>query len=114
MKQSVLDKDDIYNAIFEIVRHIPAGKVTSYGAIAASIGLRSGARLVGFAMGQCQNVVPAIPAHRVVNSSGVLTGKFHFSPAERMQQLLEKEGVSVKNDKVVGFKEKFWDPKKEM
>lgn len=110
MKKSAVDKGDVYDAIYEIVRHIPVGKVSSYGAIAASIGLRSGARLVGFAMAQCQNVTPAVPAHRVVNSSGVLTGKFHFCPAEKMQQLLEKEGVVVRNDKVVGFKEKFWDP----
>jgi methylated-DNA-protein-cysteine methyltransferase-like protein len=104
------DKTEIYEVIFEIVRLIPVGKVTSYGAIAKSIGLRSGARLVGYAMNLSHRAIPKVPAHRVVNSSGVLTGKFHFSPPEKMQQLLEKEGIVVKNDKVVNFKELFWNP----
>lgn len=108
------DKDLIYDAIYEIVRLIPKGRVTSYGAIAASIGLRSGARLVGHAMGQCGGIKPVVPAHRVVNSSGLLTGKFHFSPPDRMQQLLEKEGVQVKNDKVQDFKTRFWNPMSEL
>ena len=107
-------KEDIYTAIFEIVRSIPKGRVTSYGAIAESIGLRSGARLVGYAMNLSHNVKPNIPAHRVVNSSGLLTGKFHFSPPEKMQRLLEKEGILVKNDKVVSFKNIFWNPKTEL
>lgn len=114
MKQTEQDKKEIYEAIFDIVRLIPSGRVTSYGAIAAAIGLRSGARLVGYSMNFCQNAVPAVPAHRVVNSSGILTGKFHFSPPEKMQQLLAKEGVSVKDDKVVEFKTVFWDPQLEL
>lgn len=110
----MVNKEDIYEAIYEIVRMIPQGRVTSYGAIAAAMGLRSGARLVGHAMGQCGKVKPAVPAHRVVNSSGLLTGKFHFSPPERMQQLLEKEGVKVEKDKVQDFSRRFWDPLKEL
>lgn len=112
MKSS--NKEDIYNAIYEVVRHIPKGRVTSYGAIAAAIGLRSGARLVGYAMNLAHNITPKVPAHRVVNSSGLLTGKFHFATVDRMQQLLEKEGITIKNDKVVDFQNVFWDPIKEI
>lgn len=112
--KTMIDKESIYEAIYEIVRLVPKGRVTSYGAIASAIGLRSGARLIGHAMGHCSGQKPAVPAHRVVNSSGLLTGKFHFSPPERMQQLLEKEGVKVKNDKVQDFKKLFWDPVKEL
>jgi len=114
MKPINNDKAEVYELIFEIVRLVPKGRVTSYGAIAESIGLRSGARLVGYAMNLSHKVSPKVPAHRVVNSSGVLTGKFHFGPPEKMQQLLEKEGVVVKNDKVVDFKEIFWHPKMEL
>lgn len=108
------DKSDVYELIFEIVRLVPRGRVTSYGAIAEALGMRSGARLVGYAMNLSHNVIPGVPAHRVVNSAGILTGKFHFGSPEKMQQLLEKEGVAVKNDKVVCFKELFWNPKTEL
>ncbi len=108
------NKEDIYNAIYDIVRLIPKGRVSSYGAIAAAIGMRSGARVVGYAMNHCIGIKPKVPAHRVVNSTGLLTGKHHFSPPERMQQLLEKEGVKVVNDKVQDFANKFWDPSKEI
>jgi methylated-DNA-protein-cysteine methyltransferase-like protein len=108
------DKDDIYEAIFDIVRCVPKGKVTTYGAVAAAIGIRSGARLVGYAMNNCANAKPKVPAHRVVNRIGLLTGKHHFVPPEKMQQLLQKEGVKVKDDKVVDFEKVFWDPLKEI
>jgi methylated-DNA-protein-cysteine methyltransferase related protein len=112
----LIDKDklDVYELIYEIVRLVPKGRVTSYGAIAQALGMRSGARLVGYAMNLAHNIQPEVPAHRVVNSSGILTGKFHFGTPDKMQQLLEKEGVAVKNDKVVGFKEVFWHPKIEL
>lgn len=106
--------NDVYQSIFDIVRLVPKGKVTTYGAVAAAIGARSGARLVGYAMNHCTGAKPKVPAHRVVNSSGILTGKHHFSPPERMQQLLEKEKVKVMNDKVVDFKKHFWDPLQEL
>lgn len=105
---------DIYEAIYEIVRRVPKGRVTTYGAIAAAIGARSGARLVGYAMHSCVNAKPKVPAHRVVNSSGLLTGKHHFATPTRMEELLKKEGVAVKNDKVVGFRDLFWDPLTEL
>lgn len=108
------DKNDIYQAIYDLVRAIPKGRVSSYGAIAAAVGLKSGARLVGYAMLLSGNVKPKVPAHRVVNSKGMLTGKHHFNPPEKMEQLLKKEKVAVKDDVVTDFARLFWDPLKEM
>lgn len=108
------NKEDIYDIIYQLVRQVPKGRVTSYGAVAAAIGMKSGARVVGYAMNQCLNVKPKVPAHRVVNRNGMLTGKHHFSPPEKMQQLLEREKVKVENDKVVDFDRLFWDPVKEL
>lgn len=105
---------DLYNAIYDIVRLVPAGRVTSYGAVAAAIGVKSGARMVGYAMNACHRLQPPVPAHRVVNSKGLLTGRFHFSPPEAMQQLLEDEGVTVANHQVTNWKMVFWDPAKEL
>jgi len=96
--------------VFEVARQIPKGRVTSYGAIAAALGSKSSARMVGWAMNGCHRVKPKVPAHRVVNRNGMLTGKFHFNPPGMMEQLLKKEGVKVKNDQVVDFKKLFWDP----
>ncbi len=104
------DKASIYDAIYDIVRCIPYGRVTSYGAIAAAIGAKSGARVVGYAMNLCHNVVPLVPAHRVVNRTGTLTGKHHFSPPELMEELLKKEGILVENDKIINFSQLFWNP----
>lgn len=114
MKKNSHTSPDIYEAIYDVVRAIPKGRVSSYGAIAASIGAASGARMVGYAMNNCEGAKPKVPAHRVVNRNGMLTGKHHFSPPEKMQQLLEKEGVKIKDDKVVDFDAKFWDPLKEL
>lgn len=109
-KKTIPGKDSLYDAIYDVVRAVPKGRVTSYGAVAAAIGVKSGARVVGYAMNLCTHVKPKVPAHRVVNRNGMLTGKHHFSPPERMQQLLEKEGIKVKDDTVVDFKKLFWDP----
>ena len=103
-------EQSFYDQVFELVRLIPKGRVTSYGAIAKSLGAGGSARMVGYAMSSAGLAKPKIPAHRVVNSSGLLTGKFHFKPPERMQELLEKEGVVVKGDKIQNFKKHFWDP----
>ena len=108
------EKESIYDVIFAIVRSVPKGRVTTYGAVAAAIGAASGARVVGYAMNSCHGIKPKVPAHRVVNRNGLLTGKHHFSPPEKMQQLLEKEGIVVNDDKVVDFKTLFWDPSKEL
>jgi len=114
MKEKSKDKGSIYDAIFDVVRLIPRGRVTNYGAIAAAIGSASGARLVGYAMNASHGVTPKVPAHRVVNRNGLLTGKHHFSPPEKMQQLLEQEGIKVNEDKVVDFEQLFWDPMTEL
>lgn len=107
-------KDNLYNAIYDVVRSVPEGRVTTYGAVAVAIGAKSGARVVGYAMNLCHGIVPAVPAHRVVNRNGMLTGKHHFSPPELMQQLLEREGVVVHDDKIVGFEQLLWEPLKEL
>ena len=103
--------DNFFNNVLEVAKLIPKGRVTSYGAIAQYLGVRSSARMVGWAMHSCPK---GVPAHRVVNSAGLLTGKHHFSPPSAMQKSLEKEGVKVKGDKVQGFREIFWDPSKEL
>lgn len=103
-------EQSFYDQVFELVRLIPKGRVTSYGAIAKSLGAGGSARMVGYAMSNAHLAHPKIPAHRVVNSSGLLTGKFHFSEPNLMQEMLEKEGVAVKNDKIQNFKQHFWDP----
>jgi methylated-DNA-protein-cysteine methyltransferase-like protein len=103
--------DNFFADVYEVAKLIPKGRVTSYGAIANYLGLKSSARMVGWAMHACPNNVPA---HRVVNSSGLLTGKHHFKPPSSMQKRLEKEGVKVKDDRVVNFREVFWDPSKEL
>lgn len=114
MTKTTSKTDNIYDLIFEIVRLIPKGRVTSYGAIAAAIGTKSGARLVGYAMNSSHTAKPKVPAQRVVNRNGMLTGKFHFETLTKMQELLEKDGVKVKDDKVVDFEKIFWDPSKEL
>ena len=103
-------EQSFYDQVFELVRLIPKGRVSSYGAIAKSLGSGGSARMVGYAMSNADAAELRVPAHRVVNSSGLLTGKFHFNPPELMQQLLEKEGIRVKEDKVQDFKMLFWDP----
>jgi methylated-DNA-protein-cysteine methyltransferase-like protein len=101
-----------FDAIYQVVRLIPYGRVTSYGAIASYLGAKGGARLVGWAMNASHSDAN-IPAHRVVNRNGVLTGKVHFG-GNRMQELLQQEGVSVENDKVIAFKKLFWNPTEEL
>ena len=102
--------ESFFELVFHVVRQIPKGRVTSYGAIAAALGTKLSARMVGWAMNSAHNVKPKVPAHRVVNRNGWLTGKMHFAHPEQMQELLEKEGVKVIDDAVVDFKNKFWDP----
>ena len=106
--------DSFFDLVHQVARQIPRGRVTSYGAIAACLGTRLSARMVGWAMMAVPYAKKPVPAHRVVNRNGLLTGKHHYSPPEKMQQLLEKEGVVVKDDKVVDFKKLFWDPAVEL
>jgi len=103
---------DFFNAVWEVVKLIPKGRVTSYGAIARYLGVARAARMVGWAMNASHG--QGVPAHRVLNRNGQLTGKHHFPHPELMQQLLEKEGVEVIDDQVKAWKEKFWDPNEEL
>lgn len=110
-KKSKIFKNNFFEDVYEVVKLIPKGRVTSYGAIAHYLGTRSSARMVGWAMHTCPKNVPA---HRVVNSQGLLTAKRHFKGRNTMQKLLEKEHIQVINDKIQAFSEVFWDPSKEL
>lgn len=112
VKPSGREDESFFELVFDVARQIPKGKVTSYGAIAAALGTRMSARMVGWAMNSSGRVRPKVPAHRVVNRNGMLSGKMHFAYPEQMQELLEKEGVKIVDDKVVDFKKRFWDPSK--
>jgi methylated-DNA-protein-cysteine methyltransferase-like protein len=114
VKPSGRKDESFFELVFEVARQIPKGKVTSYGAIAAALGTKLSARMVGWAMNGSFRVRPKVPAHRVVNRNGMLSGKMHFAYPEQMQELLEKEGVKVIDDKVVDFEEKFWNPVEEL
>ncbi|MCW3077247.1 MAG: hypothetical protein JWO32_1856 [Bacteroidetes bacterium] len=101
---------DFFEMVYQVVRLIPKGRVTSYGAIAVYLGAKGSSRVVGYAMNGAHRVKPKVPAHRVVNRVGLLTGKHHFENPYQMQELLEKEKIKIKNDKVVDFEKLFWDP----
>lgn len=107
------EKPNYFDLVYQVVREIPKGRVTSYGTIAHYLGLKSGARMVGYAM-NAAHTMPDVPAQRVVNRQGLLTGKSHFETPTRMQELLEGEGVVVENDRVRDFEKLFWDPEKEL
>ena len=114
VKPSGKKDESFFELVYEVARQIPKGKVTSYGAIAASLGTKSSARMVGWAMNGAGKVKPKVPAHRVVNRIGMLSGKHHFSPPGSMEKSLKKEGIKVKNDKIVDFEKHFWDPVQEL
>jgi methylated-DNA-protein-cysteine methyltransferase-like protein len=101
---------DFFQNVFDIVRLIPKGRVTSYGAIAKYIGTGGSSRMVGWAMNASHGVKPKVPAHRVVNRNGMLTGKAHFETPTKMEELLEKEKIKVVKETVVDFEKIFWDP----
>ncbi|MCM8568720.1 MGMT family protein [Gramella jeungdoensis] len=107
------DNQGFFERVYEVCRHIPEGRVTSYGAIAKYLGAARSARMVGWAMNSSKNLED-VPAHRVVNRNGMLTGKSHFGGSDAMQQLLEEEGVPVKSLQVQDFEKFFWDPMKEL
>lgn len=111
---SVADPErDYFEDVYAVVRQVPVGRVTTYGSIAQYLGLRAGARMVGWAMNGC-HARDDVPAHRVVNRLGVLSGKNFFGSPTRMQELLEAEGVIVKEDAVVDFSNRLWDPSVEL
>lgn len=112
MKLSEKNKD-FFTYVYEVVRLIPEGRVTSYGAIAKYLSAPRSSRMVGWAM-NAAHALPDVPAHRVVNRSGLLTGKMHFSTPTLMEEALEKEGIEVRDDKIVEFKKHYWDPSIEL
>lgn len=105
---------DFYDQVYAVVRLIPAGKVTSYGAIAAYLGTTGSSRMVGWAMNKAGSQMPYVPAHRVVNRNGLLTGKHHFGSPTAMQELLEAEGIRVVENQIVDFEKHFWNPMTEL
>ncbi len=108
--KNTIKEYSFFSDVYDVVRQIPKGRVTSYGAIAAYLGTKLSARMVGWAMNAATAAKPKVPAQRVVNRNGMLTGKYHFTTETAMEDLLKKDGVAVKNDTVVDFKERFWDP----
>ncbi|QYJ69319.1 MGMT family protein [Flavobacterium litorale] len=105
--------DNFFERVYQVVRQVPYGRVTSYGAIAKYIGAARSARMVGWAM-NASHTMDDVPAHRVVNRLGLLTGKHHFQGTNLMQQLLESEGVMVTDNKITNFKKHYWDPNEEL
>jgi methylated-DNA-protein-cysteine methyltransferase related protein len=105
---------DFFSKVYEIVKQIPPGRVTSYGAIAKYLGTGGSARMVGWAMNASHSQSEFVPAHRVVNRNGLLTGKHHFDTPNAMKELLENEGIEMKGDQIVHFKKYFWDPVEEL
>ena len=103
-----------FQKVYDVVRLVPKGRITTYGYIAEYIGQRGAARMVGWAMNSAHNIYPPVPAHRVVNRKGLLSGKKHFHPPELMAKILNEEGVKVKNDQVMKFNELVWVPMMEL
>lgn len=108
------EENDFFRRVYDVTLQIPYGRITSYGAIARFLGSGRSARMVGWALNICHTRPEFIPAHRVVNRKGLLTGKRHFGNSSTMQQLLENEGLFICDDQIVNFEEKFWDPQKEL
>jgi len=107
-------QESFFEKVYAVVRIIPYGRVTSYGAIAEYLGTRGSARMVGWAMNASHTEVANIPAHRVVNRNGLLTGKHHFGGPDVMKQLLESEGLKIRNDQILRFEKVFWEPANEL
>ena len=109
-KTHAVNEPSFFELVYEIVRLIPKGRVTTYGAIAKCLGTGLSARMVGWAMNGAYRVKKKVPAHRVVNRNGMLSGKMHFKTPTHMEELLLKEGIAVENDKIINFKKHYWDP----
>ncbi|MEI9943915.1 MAG: MGMT family protein [Chitinophagaceae bacterium] len=114
IKPSGRKDENFFELVYEVARQIPKGRVTSYGAIAESLGTKLSARMVGWAMNGAGKAKPKVPAHRVVNRNGMLSGKHHFGEPDAMEKLLKREGIKVKNDTVVDFEKLFWNPVEEL
>lgn len=109
-----MEEISFFEKVYEVVKLIPSGRITSYGAIANYLGTKGSARMVGWAMNSSHHLPDNIPAHRVVNRNGLLTGKHHFGGNNTMKILLENEGLIIDNDQIINFKERFWDPQIEL
>jgi methylated-DNA-protein-cysteine methyltransferase-like protein len=107
-------EDSFFEKVYEIVRQVPYGRITTYGAIAEALGTKMSARMVGWAMNASHAATPPVPAHRVVNRNGLLTGKHHFPHEDMMQKLLEGEGIEVSDNQIINFNELFWKPEIEI
>jgi len=114
VKPSGKKEESFFEQVYEVARQIPRGRVTSYGAIANCLGTKLSARMVGWAMNGASKVNPKVPAHRVVNRLGILSGKHHFGEPDAMETLLKKEGIKVKDDTIIDFQKYFWDPAEEL
>ncbi len=118
LKNSISDpifrNESFFERVYEVVRLIPHGKVTTYGAIARFLAMPASSRMVGWALNHSHTAVPPVPAHRVVNRNGRLTGKMHFGSPDQMELRLRAEGLQVKNDQIQDFLTYFWDPNKEL
>ncbi|MCD4832569.1 MAG: MGMT family protein [Bacteroidales bacterium] len=112
--QKTKNNEGFFNRVYDIARQIPYGRITSYGAIANYLGTAQSARVVGWAMNNSHHQNEYVPAHRVVNRNGLLTGKHHFGNSNTMKQLLENESIKIENDKIIDFEKHFWDPVKEL
>ena len=113
-QERLLKMSDFFTRVYQVVREIPAGRVTSYGAIATYLGSAGAARMVGWAMHASGSVPEFVPAHRVVNRNGLLTGKHHFDTSKAMEELLENEGIEIINGQIQDFDKKFWNPATEL
>jgi methylated-DNA-protein-cysteine methyltransferase related protein len=114
VKPSGKRDEGFFELVYEVARQIPKGRVTSYGAIATCLGTKLSARMVGWAMNGAGKAKPKVPAHRVVNRNGILSGKHHFDKPDTMEKLLKKEGIKVKNDTITDFEKLFWNPSEEL
>lgn len=108
-----MDQKNFFQDVYDVVRLIPEGRATTYGSIANYLGMKRGARMVGWAMNQAFSLED-VPAHRVVNRKGELTGRHHFSPPTLMEELLQKEGLTIKNHVIANFEQYYWDPAVEL
>ncbi|MBN2350577.1 MAG: MGMT family protein [Bacteroidales bacterium] len=105
-----MKNDSFFRKVYEVTKKIPYGRITTYGAIAKYLGTARSARMVGWALNNSHTLSDYIPAHRVVNRNGILTGKHHFGGSNVMKELLENEGIKVENDKIIDFNKLFWEP----
>lgn len=112
--RAITSEHSFFDNVYDVVRQIPKGRVSTYGAIANYLGAKSSARMVGWAMNGAHEIKPPVPAHRVVNRNGMLTGKMHFSTPEKMEELLRKEKIIIEDDTISNFEECFWDPAQEL